>query len=412
MAIKWKTKRNLKPEVILQKIDSIKNFSGGGIQFEAFEYEQATSALYTMVDFPPDLTEIQRESILSRAISNVAKGSNLTKDNLIAELKQLVGKERAKKEQKYHMLASLSIAPPLPARIVSIDKCRIRILSNDYPKKFASRNELMQDPRFKHRHNVVEASPADYSKVIVSADAKSPDQALRICLMELDIMRAIWCLELNHDMELMGNQQEPINVIRTGSVHTIHLKSGKLVTDLYWHEPNFVLATPYTIRRNLPVYQKNFKWYLEQLHKSKYSDKLKGALLRYVRALDERDQDVALIRLWGAVESLTSPGEANYDLVTRRCAFLFAEHDYHKQILEHLREYRNQSVHAGEQMGKAKIHCYQLQFYFRQLILFHLRFAGKFDNLDQANEFLDLPFEKKSLEARKELIELAIKFVT
>ncbi len=135
-------------------------------------------------------------------------------------------------------------------------------------------------------------------------------------------------------------------------------------------------------------------------------------MIRYVHALDERDQNVALIRLWGAIEALTVPSEANYDLVTRRCSFLFPDHEYHKQVLEHLREYRNCSVHAGDQIGRAKTNCYQLQHYFNNLIIFHLNYAKDFSSLEEANNFLDLPSNKKTLQEKKLLIEKAIKFIS
>ncbi len=80
-------------------------------------------------------------------------------------------------------------------------------------------------------------------------------------------------------------------------------------------------------------------------------------------------------------------------------------------LLEHLREYRNQSVHAGDQIEEAKNNCLQLRYYFFKLIKFHLSKAGEFDSLDKANEYLDLPPSKDELLKQKALIESALKFV-
>ncbi|WP_338429403.1 hypothetical protein [Synechococcus elongatus] len=114
--------------------------------------------------------------------------------------------------------------------------------------------------------------------------------------------------------------------------------------------------------------------------------------------------------MWGALETLTA-ASGSYDLVTKRCAFLFAEYDYHKQILEHLREHRNSNVHSGDESDNTKFSCFQLQRYFYNLILFHLRNQGEFSSLDEANSFLDLPANKRILEDRKKLIEKALKFI-
>ena len=111
------------------------------------------------------------------------------------------------------------------------------------------------------------------------------------------------------------------------------------------------------------------------------------------------------------MEALTIPSETNYDLVIRRASFLIRERDYHQQVLEHLRDCRNRNVHEGDQSEKAKSHCYQLQFYFYHLILFHLSSAGDFASIEVANNFLDLPLNIDTLKNKKRLIEKAIKFI-
>jgi hypothetical protein len=117
-----------------------------------------------------------------------------------------------------------------------------------------------------------------------------------------------------------------------------------------------------------------------------------------------------MIQLWGAIESLAAPSEGNCDSVTKRCAFLFDESQYHEQILEHLREHRNSSIHEGTKSNMSKTYCFQLQFYFRELIFFHLRQSGSFKNLDEANSFLSLPSNPESLLSRKKLIDKAVRF--
>lgn len=214
-------------------------------------------------------------------------------------------------------------------------------------------------------------------------------------------------------MQITGNEWEPINKIRLGPIHTVHNEDGglALASEAFWYEPNFVKAKSFNPWNQDNHFEQNDNDFLSQLNESKYSEKLKDALLRYVRALDERDQNNALIKLWGAIESLTSPLGANGDLVIKRCAFLHSEYNFHGQVLEHLRVYRNQSVHAGDQREEAKNHCYQLQFYFERLMRFHINKAAVFPSLEKANEFLDLSPDKGSLLRKKELIESALLFV-
>lgn len=129
-----------------------------------------------------------------------------------------------------------------------------------------------------------------------------------------------------------------------------------------------------------------------------------------MRALDESDPNTAFIRLWGALEMLVVPGQADYAKLVQRCAFLFNDTEFHRQLLEHLREYRNTNVHAGEESEQARTHCYQLQIYFVALLRFHLGNAKFFQSLDEANLFLEFPPDEKELKRRSQLIDKAIRY--
>lgn len=213
-------------------------------------------------------------------------------------------------------------------------------------------------------------------------------------------------------MEIYGNPREPINRIRLGGMHSLHKKNGNLAVEYFWYEPDFKVAKPCRILENIYAkFQKNSMWVLKQLRQSKYSRELMDAFLRYVRALDESNQNTAALKLWGALEAIAAPLESSYDSVIRRCAFIIEDSKYHKQVLEHLREYRNSNVHAGEESTNAKVYCYQLQFYFYLLLNFHLAKVKDFANINEANMFLDMPTDIKTLEKRKQLIEKAIKFI-
>jgi hypothetical protein len=406
MPIKWKKNKNLKPEIILSKIDSIKKVSPENkVTYLGFDYHETIAVLVNMIDFPSQCDGLHQENIVSRAVNNIAKDNELEDKKVINEINNIVKSELATKEQKYHLLTSISLQPPFPLKNGLVEEVRIRILSKDYPKKYSGRNELL------NKHSDIKETPSNYAKVIVSLKEKSAKGAATKALRALDIQRSFWCLFGNYSMEIIGDQWKPINRIRLGRFHTIHKDSGRVTNNNFWYEPNFSSLNLFSPKEP-KVFTKNSNWAMSKLADIPYSTTLKEALLRYVRALDEKDQNVALIRLWSALEVLTAPSETNYDLVTRRCSFLFQDNTYHKQVLEHLREYRNANVHAGDQNERAKSSCYQLQFYFYNLVLFHIRNQGEFSTLDEANSFLDLPPTKEALKNRKRLIEKAISFVS
>ena len=407
MPITWKKSKNLKPAVILDSIAAIRSVNPGGApSFSGFGLEDDLPALQSMLDFPVVANEVQRSTLVWKALASIS--GELTPKTFLAAINDTLSQQIATREAQFHILTALSIAPQgLPAQ-TRIDGSTLKLLNKPYPRKYAARVSAVAARRLP-----VESTPDDYCRVIVTVTAKSYFGAMTKALRTLDIQRAIWCLMCNSQMEIIGQEWNPINVIRLGSIHTVHNPDGSLASQEFWFEPNFKRALIFRHDR-VDMFRKNSTFALRALSRCPcpYKSALTDALLRYVRALDERDQNTAFIRLWGAIEALTSPGFANYDQIVRRCSFLFRDRQYHQQILEHLREYRNQSIHAGDQSDKAKTHCFQLQLYFYHLIWFHLENVGFFTSLEEANAFLDLAPSKTTLLRSRQLVQKAIRFVS
>ncbi|MCX7169507.1 MAG: hypothetical protein NTY41_04230 [Proteobacteria bacterium] len=405
MPITWKKSKNLKPAVILDSIAAIRSVSPGGApSFSGFSIEDDLPALQSMLDFPEVANEVQRSTLVWKALASIS--GELTPKTFLAAINDILSKRIATREAQFHILTAISIAPQgLPAQ-TRIDGSTLKLLSRPYPQKYAERAAAVAARRLP-----VESTPDDYCRVIVTVTAKSYFGVMTKALRTLDIQRAIWCLMCNFQMEIKGQEWNPINVIRLGSIHTVHNPDGSLASQEVWFEPNFTQARIFRHDR-VDMLRKKSMYALRALARCPYRAALTEALLRYVRALDERDQNTAFIRLWGAIEALTSPGFANYDQVVRRCSFLFRDTQYHQQILEHLREYRNQSIHAGDQSDNAKTHCFQLQLYFNHLIWFHLGNVGFFVSLEETNAFLDLAPNKTTLLRSKQLVQKAIRFVS
>jgi len=409
MKVAWK--KRFKPQVILDKISEIMNINeDGSISYSGFKYFELKATLYNMLTFPKHLTSIQNNGLVDRAITETVKSSSLTPNNLIKELQELFKKELNKKEKKYHLLSSISLVDPLPFKQINIGKSKIRFIASNYPKKYNDRKELIKKSR--RRYSMLQIPHAGYTNIIITTKSKSEHQAASQCLDDIDLLRSLMSIFANSGMEIVGNEWSPINKIRLGELHTLHKASGKNINlDTFWFEPNFEYINPYRLdTKKNKTFIKNIKWVIKQLEKCKYSNKLESALLRYVRAFDERDQNIALLHIWGALESITAYEENSKDKLPKRCAYLFSEYEYHKQILEHLREYRNQSVHAGDKNDQVKSYCYQLQGYFIEIIFFHLHRVNQFNTLEEANSFLDQPVEIKQLKYKRDLLNSVIKF--
>ncbi|WP_418319384.1 hypothetical protein [Piscinibacter sakaiensis] len=414
MPASWKNKPGrFKPEIILAEVDSERTVGANGkVSFVAFgSFEMSVPIIRSMLDFPDAAEHLDVSHLISRSFAS-AKGK-LTSATFLAALNAALKRELSKLDEDFVMLTALSISVPSFPPMHTVNGAKIRLLQGDYPSRFRkSRETVLQDPR----SATMEATPPTYTKVLVRIKAKSPRAAALKALDALDLLRGIWCLYCNPGFEipLGGNPpRKPINLIRLGNQHTVHHPDGSLVSESqFWYEPNFSPAHPYT-PKDASLLLKAQRDVLRRLAASPYSKRLVSAILRGTRALDESDADVAFVRLWSALESATASGigQGDYDKVVRRCAFLYKETEYQRQVMEHLREYRNANIHSGTSSEDARLHCFQLLDFFRSLIRFHLRNRGGFKSIDEANRFLDLPSDKQELRSIVATARRALKFL-
>jgi len=401
MPIKWKSNKKLKPDVILKKISESSDF---------FQKHEAETALFTMIDFGCDLSSTTKKSFFNKALFESKESNCYSNEKVLARLNKELKNYNKNTKKEFTLLTSLSLTGLCPIQKINLNGCEIRFVIGDFPKKYNSRQSLQKD------WNGIFAGLSDYDcKVLVKTKAKLPEEAVHKALEAVDIFRAFMCIYSSPMMQIKLSSSSkliPINKILFGGLHSLHGSNGKLEVDYFWYEQNFNRVTEYsTTEEKYSRFKSNCIKSLKSLSESKYDSKIKDALIRYVRAFDDSDRNSVIIKGWGAIETLVAPGENNCDAISKRLSYFFLEREYHKQIIEHLREYRNTTVHAGEALDDADTHCYQLQFYFNRLIQFHIGTARFFESLDEANQYLDLPLDLNVLKRKKQLIDKAIKFI-
>jgi hypothetical protein len=406
MPISWKSPARFKPAVILRKIASARTINpSGGVTFSDFEWQECIPALHSMLRLPESAKEIDTSTLIWSALTRASEP--LKPEDFLAAANRELSARLATKEEQFLLLMSISIKKnEAPAAITCLGT-KARFLSDKFPRRYQSRDQLING-----HQTAIPLAPPSYTRLIVSAKAKSPAAAFDKAMRSLDLQRAIWCLMANPRMQItLGSPSiKPINAIRLGGHHTLHHPDGNEARDGIWFEPGYAEAVPFSFS-NPALTQKNSRWALSRIALSPYGNQIIDSLVRYVRALDEADANTAFLRLWTAVETLASPDVADYEKLVRRCAFLFQENVFHRQMLEHLREYRNSSIHAGEYSDHARTLCFQLQLYFSSLIWFHIRNATFFSSLEEANSFLDTPPKKEAIERQICIAQKALKFL-
>lgn len=407
--IKWKSRNGkLKPAVLFKKLASERTISPtGDVSFGGSELQANLPAIHSMLDFPIAAVDVDTVRLTRLSLFQVKK--ELTSDNFLNSINKGLNEILISEQKTFFLLTSVSIDHQAIQKNITIFGAQLSFLATEYPKKFRSRAELIST-------SGVQLKPESnkYCKVIIKVKARTSSEAVIRALKALDFQRALWCMQANPQMQFSFRRdetQKPINVIRLGSTHTLHHENGEYAKSGLWYEPNYLEVKNYSFK-NQTIAKFNNSYFRRRLAKCSYGDKITAALLKYVRALDGTDENSAYLGLWVALEILVTTGKAGNDRLVSRCAFLFEDSNYHSQMLEHLREYRNSSVHTGEETELARENCLQLQFYFVQLLYFYINNTNFFKTLEEANNFLDLPSSKLDLERKLQITKKALKFVS
>lgn len=406
MPIKWKSPDKFKPSYIIDHIASVRTYGEDGkSSYSDLVVDECIPTLHSMLHFPPAAAEIDQETLVWRALNRA--GKELTAETFLKAANDELNTRLATKESQYVILTTISFSSNNFIKTTKIFGCEIKFLQRDFPKKFIKNRQNI----IKQFTTVTTETPPNYCNILIKARAKSPNVAFHKAMRAIDLTRALMCLMANSRMQITFGRpsHEPINEVRPGSQHTVHFEDGKSARDSYWYEPYFKPKSPYTPDKP-EVMSKNIRWALKKIEQSNFGKEITSSLLMFVRGMDLYDHNAAFLKMWGALEALTTPKIADYDKLIRRTSFLFKEVEYHRQVLEHLRAYRNANVHIGEESENAKIHCFQLQTYYRAVVWFFIHNAKKFPNLEDIGAFLDSPPDIDILEERLKYLKKAIKF--
>lgn len=99
---------------------------------------------------------------------------------------------------------------------------------------------------------------------------------------------------------------------------------------------------------------------------------------------------------WNAIDKLTNSESGNYNNVINRFRGIVGK-TKHSEIIQILKNVRNNYVHRIEEHKNARDYCYELQSYFKLILEIHLQYLSHL-NLENAFKVLDHLFEYKNSE--------------
>ncbi len=394
---------------IIRKLEEAKSTGPDGkIAYRGMRFGDLAIVLEGSIEFSVDVPERERSSIITKALFSPAAAKPLTQRSIMAEIGRLENAYLKTEPTTFIIATSLSLPTALRVRRTRFNGVGVTF-SASLPKQY-KREQYERGFRV-NSHNPF---PTGYQSVRLRIQTRSKSEAIDKAIDALDFIRGLWNFGINRRIayQFPVAVRTPVNRIRLGQVHTIHFANGQPADESYLYEASFVLNNnpEFVVGNSWTNAKKDEQQIRPLINKSPYSAALVSAVLRYCRALDSLDYESAHIKLWSLLEFLTGSVDGKTEEVINRCLFLYQERDFHRQVLNHLRNRRHGFVHSAEQSVNAMDLVFLTKFYVENLLLFHFRNTGRFATMQDAASFLNLPFNTDVLRERINRLKMALKF--
>lgn len=382
------------------------------VQYEGFDYFENKGLLRSMIIFEGKefISPKTEDDIFSSGLDHFARSTKITEKNLHNKLLDSINlglKSYLTKNKKTFFLAtSISTNGKLPINKFTTNGIDIKFYQNGLPTKFKTRQKY--DNLWK---NPSPHTPPEYAGLVAKVEARTPDDAVHAAIEEIDFIRGILSFFANPGMSisLIPGKKKGINRIRLGGLHSVHYEDGTVASEEYWYEPDYTPRVPYIFKtEKLKHIGLNVRKITRRIEKIHGGEKIKDGIIRYVRALDEPNNDHLIIKLWGALEATVGENDKS-DIIVKRCSYLYKEQEHVRQILEIAKVYRNRNVHGNHSSNLADQIGHHLHSVFTHLVLFYV---GSKDlvSVSEANSFLDSPLSSGDLDRKIFLLKKASRF--
>jgi len=406
---KWKANHN--PDPLIQRLNKCKSIDeSGNVTFSGFDFSIIPSRLDAMIELSADIPEYQKYSIVKQALWTAGKRT-ITKDSFLIQVRRLEGEYLKAPEKKYVLATALSIDHRFhELHNTVVNNSRITFSKNS-PLTFAKARRTFAESLL----NVRVEYPTNYTTVRICTSAKTCEDAGSKALYNLDLIRGFLNLSINsmrgHSFSV-GMRREPINQIVLAPMHTLHEQSGKLATEMYWYQEDYIEPVRVFYEPVVSRFEKVVDFVQKmrsRLSKCNYRRDIEDAVVRYNDALDSRDWNTGYIKLWSVLELLTNTLKNSYETTIRRAAFIYEDYANACQLLLLLRDFRNELVHRGSYKTTIEVFIDDLRQFVQQLLFFLIFNRFKFESLGEVADFFDQPRDSKVILKKLKLLNCAQK---
>lgn len=409
MCAKWNNKK-IEPKSLANRLNKRIELLSGKFS----NYDSITADILTVInsslEFDSKIPETEKRNIVWKAISSAIEKNNLT-ENLLGEISKEENLYINLNPQRFVLVTSISVNYFGEINKVNLQDNTTIIFNKFLPQKF-NRKSILESA---NESKIVREDeiPNNFVYVRVNVKARTILEAFDKAIDGLDFLRGIWNLFFNQGVgRRWSSGKTQINKIILGPIHTLHKSNGKLATENYWYENNFRKPLfSFQITNEYEKLKKYERAVRTKILKSNYNIEIENSILRYARALDEKNFNNSFLALWSLFENLTG-SVANYKDAIDRTLFLYKDREFHKIILEHLRMYRNMTVHTGDSISEdLEILLFQLKGYVEMLLRFHLFNTLKFKDIAESAQFLSFDPNREVLKKKINWLTKAEKFL-
>jgi len=376
---------------------------------ERMAYLEYAWSLESAVSLSPGISQAGKRHIINESLTNVFDESHPNLNILIKKISEQEGVYKKLQKKDFIFATSFSIRPFNSLKKVNFLGSQI-VFSSKLPQRF-DRNPVLGGVSTR----IIGKLPDGYTQLRIPISSRTAAEGGEMALELADFLRGIWNLYLckPHIRIVSTGRRWPLNKVTLGPYHTIHEPNGKLASQNFWYQPDYVgpnrLENLQNKWKELKRFERSVLSYLIKI-KSNYQERIKQAIRQYTLALDNLDFNSGFIRLWSVLELLTGTEERNYDVTVKRAAFLWKDKAFAKLVLSHLRIFRNQNVHQGkEESPDIENFLLLLQRYVYRLLMFHIKFGKRFSDFGEAIQYFDLPHEKSVLLKKVKLEKMALR---
>lgn len=395
---------------LLKKIRESRNVNGDRCSFESLEYSRWVPILKSSINFNLG-DEYLKGLCIEKTISDYRQKLN-NSDNFLTACNDYFKKINVNKIDCYFLFYTTYNGLDVVDHIKYKDMCLS--WGGSIPKKFikTAKYDLSRVSSLLKRNNI-DYDDTKITPIRIEVSGYDIDHCYQRAVSFFDIFRGVLNLIVNSGLSLNPfppsmSKPHPINRFRPGPFATVHGRDGILLRESIWYELNW-RHDKVSVKFDEPhgKVKKNINRHWKSLIENNLSEVIQESLLRYCRSLDNYNSMDMIIGLWSALEAVTGSQKEKGDMTANRTLGFFPE-SYKsecRQIIMHIKKYRNLSVHSYSALPSEDMYniIVQMEQVVGNSIGFLISNGDKFQNHKEVIEFCDIDTLKIPI-ARKRVL--------